>query len=317
MDRGTWIMTLERKASQLLQTADALLLRSPRQRRRAGVSLPMRMLSGSLGQLREYAMLLDEEGQQSLSNLMQSIEKRLEILRNRRVRPGVLLHRLYRQDRELKHLAYLEPQDWHFPRVLVGTLRRPSQLDTCLIHGFYHVPVSQIPQNRLPVDYIAIYQSRSLFKKDCGIRFYGRVKGCEIVQRWQISEIPKESREPYYRFEVLRWEQLETPIQVREVPFTHMFTNWFLLTHAKETPELFLRSPGEYRRYQAIQTALFQGDGPVFNHPGGRVWLKKGKLLVRHGGRTVAAFRSVDFANTPDTAFRRLTETLERNTNQK
>lgn len=314
MDRESWIITVQHQASQLLNTADALLLRSPRQRRRAGVSLTLRIMCRSLERLREYAMFLNAEEQQSLSDLTQRIEKRLERLRDRRVRPGILLPGVYRQDRELKRLALLEPQTWNFPRVLVGTLRRPSQLDTCLIHGFYHVPVSQIPQNRLPVDYIAIYQSRSLFARDCGIRFYGRVKSCEIVQRWQISEIPKETKEPYYRFEILRWEQLETPIRVREVPFTHMFTNWFLLTHAKETPELFLRSPGEYRRYQAVKAALSRGDGLVFDHFGSKVWLKNGKLLVHYRCRTVAELRAKEFVDTPGTAFRWLTEVLEHNT---
>lgn len=307
-----WLECLEECGRGLLETADGLLARYSRQRRRKGSSGAGRVLAAGLWRLRGYGSFLNEAEQLGLMELDQKLWQRQKALERRRIPPCRLLCRLYQQCRALEKLELRGPERWNSPSVLVGTLRRPSQLDICLIHGFYHVPVSQLPEQQ--IDYVAIYQSRSMFKEDCGICFYGQVKQCTVVPRWQISEIPKSSNELYYRFEIAQWEQLEEPIRVREVPFTHLVTNLFLLTHARETPELLLRSPADYRRYQSIQTALAKGDGPVFEHPGGKVSLKKGRLLIRSHGRTVAAFRASDFTATPDTVFRRMMNLLEKNT---
>lgn len=307
---SSWCLLLEERAQELLKTADGLLVRYPRQRRRTSPSLAGRVLSQGLQWLSEYATALNQVEQRRFNDAGNRLHQRMQDLCHRRIPPSMLLRRLYLQCRRLRQLAPYEPEGWDAPSVLVGTLRKPSQLDVSLIHGFYHVPVGQIPEERLPVDYVAIYQSRSLFAKDCGIRFYGRVKQCTVVRRWEISEIPKASDALYYRFEILRWEQLEEPIAVREVPFTHLFTNLFLLTHAEETPQLLLKSPSQYRRYQAIKNALMRGDGPVFTHPGGKVILKNGRLLVRHRGRNLAVFPAADFQRVPDTVFRRLMDVL-------
>ena len=311
MAASPWFLCLEGAAQKLLRSADALLARYPRQRRRGQHSVASRVFSTGVKQLREYAVCLNDEEQKQFFDLDRKLQERLQALEQRRIPPfGMGLHR---QCRDLQDLSAQEPKGWDFPAVLVGALRRPSQLDICLIHGFYHVPVRQIPEDRPPVDYVAIYQSRSLFQEDCGIRFYGKVKCCTVVRRWQISEIPKASEELYYRFEIDQWKQLEKSIQVREVPFTHMFTNVFLLTHGEETPQLFLNTPAEYRYYQSIKHALLRKDGLVFAHPGGNVWLKNGLLQVRYRGRKLAAFRAEDFSSTPGSVFRQLMDVLKNN----
>lgn len=313
MAASPWFLCLEERARELIKIADELLVRYTRQRRRAGISMIGRVFSAGLRWLREYERSLSEEERQRFIAWDKRLCSRLEMLRKRRIPPCRLMHKLYLQCRSLRRLVIYEPEGWDAPSVLVGTLRRPSQLDVCLMHGFYHVPVGQIPEERLPVDYVAIYQSRAMFRENCGICFYGRVKSCTVVKRWEISEIPKASDALYYRFEVLRWQQLEEPVRVREVPFTHLFTNLFLLTHASETPELLLKSYVQYCRYQAIRVALSRGDGEVFTHPGGRVWLKNGYLQIRYRRRKLAAFRAEDFVRVPDTVFRQIMTVLNKN----
>ena len=59
--------------------------------------------------------------------------------------------------------------------------------------------------------------------------------------------------------------------------------------------------------------ALSRGDGEVFNHPGGRVWLKNGYLQIRYRRRKMAAFRAEDFVRVPDTVFRQIMTVLNKN----
>lgn len=317
-----WKGALEKRCTALLQTGDALLDRYPRQRRRPGDSLAAGPLLNALEQLCGLEDCLEKSDRKWLLPWKSGLEERLYVLRQRRIPPSTDLRRFRAQCRELSRwLIQLRQSEeplldplisWEMPDVLVGSLRRPSQLDICLMHGFYHVPCCQIPQERLPIRYVAIYQSRSLFSDDCGIQFYGRVKRCIPVRRWEISEIPKCSDEWYYRLEVLRWEQLEPPIAVREVPFTHLFTNLFLLTHSQETPELYLNSELEYRYYQSLKAALQRGNGIVLRHPNGKVRLKERTLRVYRGLFPVASFPIGDFQRTPSAVFGKIMGLLEK-----
>lgn len=311
MTVSPWYLCLEEAAQELLRAADALLVRHPRKRCRKRTTAVSRVFSAALEQLRGYSLCLEDGEQKRFLDLDRRLQERLLALEQHRIPPCAV--GLYRQCRSLKQLSLREPQAWDCPKVLVGTLRRPSQLDVCLMHQFYHVPVEQIPEEQLPVAYVAIYQSRSLFQEECGIRFYGKVTRCTVVQRWQISEIPKESKQWYYRFEVDSWEQLENPIQVREVPIQHMFTNAFLLTHAQETPQLFLKTPAQYRFYQSIKTALPRQNRLLFEHPGGKVRMKDGFLQIRHRGRRPAVIQAEDFSVAPGKIFRHLMDVLEKN----
>jgi hypothetical protein len=181
-------------------------------------------------------------------------------------------------------------------------------------HGFYHVPACQIPEEWLPVEYVAIYQSRSLFPDDCGIRFYGKVKSCTPVRRWQIKEIPKSSGEWYYRLEILRWEQLECTVAVREIPFTHLRTNLFLLTHSLETPELSLKTPAHYCCFQALRRGADQEEDTVLPYSGGKLRLKNGQIQLHRHGRKLLNYSTEAFLTTPAAVFRQLISLLEQPT---
>lgn len=311
VDPRLWMQALKDQCEDLICCADGLLDRYPRQRRRSGLTLSP--LLKVLKQLRIFSATLSLEDQHQLLLWEAALAERLHLLLHRRIPPTSPLRQFRAQCRILSRqltwlqvsaVSLLDPNiPWQTPDVLVGSLRRPSQLDICLIHGFYHIPVSMIPRERLPIRYVAIYQSRSLFPEDCGIRFYGLVKRCVPVRRWEISEIPKSSDEWYYRIEVVRWEQLKNPIAVREVPFTHLFTNHFLLTHSRETPELCLQSEWEYRRFQTLKAALRTDGSMTFRYPGGTLRLNRSTLRIYRGMRPIATYQAEDFHRTPAAVF--------------
>ena len=307
MDREEVVKALEHRCHALLNCADALLSRYKKPRRRPGLSPAAQSLGSAAAQVRGLKAFFDPEQWPRVLALEEELSRRRTLLNCRRIPLCSNLRRLRRLSREL---ALWTPEGfWSWPSVLVGGLRRPSQLEVCLAHGFYHLPAAALPQERLPVDFVAIYQSQTLFPENHGIRFYGRVKGCALVPRRQILEIPKQSDEWYYRLEIERWEQLEKPIEVREIPVIHLFTNLFLLLHSREVPELTLQTPEEYRRYQALRSVA--DSAAVFHHPAGKVRLKNGILQVFRSGRRLASFSLEAYSCTPGAVFRRIMDLLE------
>lgn len=73
--------------------------------------------------------------------------------------------------------------DWKKRDVLIGTFRSRKQFDICFGKNFYYIPVKQIPDERLPIHYVALYQTKNKFGIDAGIRYYGEVLRTAIVRR--------------------------------------------------------------------------------------------------------------------------------------
>lgn len=143
---------------------------------------------------------------------------------------------------------------WQVPDVLVGALRNRYQLDACLQCGFYHMPVTNIDPKK--VRYVAIYQSLTLFGHGSGIRWYGKVTGWQKVRRYEIEELPKDSEEWYYRFEVKKWRRLTMPIKAGGVAFVHLLTNHFLLRNCRTVPELLVGSEHQFRWLWGLKKAM-------------------------------------------------------------
>ena len=121
--------------------------------------------------------------------------------------------------------------DWSRREVLVGTVRDHHQLEVNLEGRFYHTARRNISRDRLPIRYIALYES------GVGIRRYGEVISFSLVPRSQIAELPSESDEPYYRFEVSDWKEFSDPVRSKvSGPRVLFYTNLFLLLHAREVP---------------------------------------------------------------------------------
>ena len=301
----------EKRCFAVVEAADRLLERYPKQRRRPGPSMAGRFLYSCLPMLSGLKDLYPPKEQKKLQILEDALMERFIDLSQRRIPPSPALKRFQSLCHKLTTAFPEIPKYWDSPTVLVGALRHPHQLDICREHKFYHVPARFIPKDWLPFSYVAIYQSYTMFPEDCGIMLYGKVKSWKPVQRWQIRELPKHSDELYYQLEVDCWEQLEPPIAARELPIVHLRTNLFLLKHSLETPGLILRTPEHYVYYRALNTALELGDGTVFFHSGGVVRLKSGVFQVYRLGRKIAGFCAEDFQETPSAIFRELMEVLE------
>lgn len=151
---------------------------------------------------------------------------------------------------------YINNIDFDNCNVLVGDLSKAEQLTINLGHNFYHIPCNKIADNRLPLRYIAIYQSNNIFKKDAGIKYYGEILSCEKVKRGDITEIPtsRDASALYYRFNIKEWKALDNRIKPKELGIrTHIYTNMFLLQNAEYVPELCIKSKEEYRLHMELK----------------------------------------------------------------
>ncbi|MBR2215447.1 MAG: hypothetical protein IJ849_06790 [Selenomonadaceae bacterium] len=141
--------------------------------------------------------------------------------------------------------------------VLVGALRSRRQFQTALAARFYHLPVTCLSKDDLPIRWIALYQSKAIFRQKSGIRYYGRVTGVQIMPRREITELPKNSGAWYYRFTVAAWQELSPPLAAMEVGVMPLLlTNFFLLRHGAATPELTLNTAEEYRFFYLLRRGV-------------------------------------------------------------
>lgn len=209
--------------------------------------------------------------------------------------------------------------DWSVRDVLIGTLRNKEQLQVCLDHHFYHIPVVRVSENELPIRYVAIYQSKNAFGTEAGIRYYGEVTKCIPVKRCDIHEIPSSKEEMYYRLEIKRWKELSKPISVKEMRVQGCyFTNLFLLEHSSETPELWIKSEEGYRLYSELKRAINdttindEENALGFSFDGFAVGFVDGKISVSKGTKIFAQYEIADFSRSPNAVFRRLQKELAR-----
>ncbi len=206
--------------------------------------------------------------------------------------------------------------DWTVRDVLVGALRSKDQLDICLNHRFYHIPARQV-ESHLPIRYVALSQSKNLFGADAGVRYYGEVVHCIPVKRREIYELPKDSDEPYYRLEVKEWKKLTKAIEQKEIGLRHvLFTNYFLLTHSADVPELRIQSDAEYRLFAELKRAV--------NHPSindndeahsirfenNLVTMEEGKIRIYTAQKCVAEYEISEFEHRPTAIFKQIRDIL-------
>jgi len=204
--------------------------------------------------------------------------------------------------------------DWENRNVLVGCLRNRHQLRVCLRHRFYHMPADRLEGDAENIRRVAIYQSQTLFGPRSGVRYHGRVTGCELVPRSEIKEIPRDSDTPYYRFSVSRWQQLPKKVVSKELPFTHMRTTEFLLKHSRETPELFLENEYQFRLYYALRNLLTHRRIRTagFRLDDGAVVVKRGEICTLRDGELHPSFVQENYKSLPYTVFSHILVELSR-----
>ena len=200
--------------------------------------------------------------------------------------------------------------DWNQRDVLVGALRNRSQLNTCLRHKFYHIPALKIRDADLPIHYVAIYQSINIFGREAGIRYYGEVTKTNVVKRRDIREIPKNSDEEYYRFEIKEWRELNIPLTAKEVRDFPFFTNMFLLQHCPDVPDLHISSEEEYRLYTEVRrlandASVNETDAePGFKYDDRTIIMENGDIVVLKDGTKIKQISIETFMRKPRESMR-------------
>lgn len=199
-------------------------------------------------------------------------------------------------------VSAIEPRD-----VLVGTLRNRLQLEICIENKFYHIPAARLSQNDFPVHYVAIYQSNHKFGPDSGIRVYGKVRRCSLVPRYRIPEIPRDSREMYYRFDIEEWKTLPDLITTSEHDIINIMTTRYLLENSRTVPELMLSSREEHLLYRKIFSCI-SGENSVSEISCGNtdILFDGGKICVAQKGTTLFSCTYADFKKHPEVFFKKI-----------
>jgi len=212
--------------------------------------------------------------------------------------------------------------DWDKRDVLIGTFRSVEQFNTCYEKKFYYVPAKRIAETRLPIHWVALYQTDKKFDGQGQIRYYGEVLRMTLVTRKNIKEVPMTRRNPdelYYKIFVHEWlditksNETGNPIRPKESGFVVDFTNMFLLEHSEYVKELLFKSEEEYRLYSEIKRNAadpdIEGEDRVvaINAEECRFVFAGGDIMALKGDGTIVEKVSLDeFARKPAQVFRML-----------
>ncbi len=218
----------------------------------------------------------------------------------------------------------LRSVDWSRNDVLVGSLGSVAQLEDNLARRYYYVPKKSVTDEALAVEVIALYQSKTLFGKDAGIRYYGKVSEARELLRKEIDFPMRKGNgeEKYYAFRVKSWETLPITIGIRfDTVYEPRLTNSFLLEHCTESYELFgVKSSEQFVLLHEVKQLLggISGNEETFEAAmqlrcGYSLWVHDGYLEAfdSQGTRTLdTPIRVSDFSKNPKGVFAALSEKL-------
>lgn len=211
--------------------------------------------------------------------------------------------------------------DWNNRDVLIGTFRSIEQFRICFDNNFYYVPEKRVGKERLPIHWVALYQTNNKFKEKGEIRYYGEVIGLSRVKRKNITEVPMTHKNPeeiYYRITVKEWKDITRinesgkAIRPKESGFVVDFTNMFLLEHSEIVPELQFKSEEEYRFYSELKRAaekaeISEGSNNIgFVRGDSKFVFAGGEILAFKNNKIVGRIELTDFARKPSQMFRLL-----------
>ncbi|MDU5105785.1 DUF2357 domain-containing protein [Clostridium sp.] len=150
---------------------------------------------------------------------------------------------------------YIQEDQYAKRNVLVGSLKNKEQLDINLKYNFYHTKKKNINILDNKIEYIAIAQSINNFgTKEAGIKYYGKVKEIKELKRNEITEIPNDSDELYYKFIVDEWLTLNNKIKVKgKNVMKIIYTTEYLLKSADTVSELFIKDKEDFRIWKELK----------------------------------------------------------------
>ena len=150
----------------------------------------------------------------------------------------------------------------------------------------------------------------NIFGREAGIRYYGEVTKTSAVKRRDIREIPKNSDEAYYRFEIKEWKELNIPLVAKEVRDFPFFTNMFLLQHCPDVPDLHISSEEEYRLYIEVRrlandASVNETDAePGFKYDDKTIIMENGDIVVLKDGTKIEQISIETFMRKPRESMR-------------
>ena len=191
---------------------------------------------------------------------------------------------------------------------LVGVVRNSHQLEVNLAKNFYHVPARFVYELDMPIKYIALYTSASGFgKENAGILRYGKITSLRSIPRYQITEIPKDSPEPYFVFYVEGWIPLEHPVRPLETAQIVTMTSLELIKKSEYMPELYMQSREEFAFFQFLKAICINGaDRKKYNFNGTKIAASGDtiEIIFRDGERRKLA-RDI-YKNRPFALYRKI-----------
>ena len=217
--------------------------------------------------------------------------------------------------------------DWSKRDVLIGTFSSAEQFEICSEKKFYYVPERQVGRDKLPIHWVALYQTNSKFGNDGEIRYFGEVIALSRVRRRSITEVPMtqdNQDEIYYRITVNEWRDITEvnatgkPIYPKESGFVVSFTNLFLLEHSEFVPELQLKNAEEYRFYSELKRSakkavISEEDENIgFERGDGKFLFSNGEILALRSGKIVERIKLESFSQRPAQMFRLLQYAMAR-----
>ena len=125
--------------------------------------------------------------------------------------------------------------------VLIGVLKNRRDLSILLKKKWYRIPSLYAPRRKS--EYIAFYQPSVFGKRGQCIRYYARIKSCDVVKReWILPWEPDHPRadEDYYRVNLAEIKKLPHPIiNKKGLRISFGFTTLKKLLKARTVMEVF------------------------------------------------------------------------------
>ncbi|MFW5709018.1 MAG: hypothetical protein ACOCX5_02235 [Chloroflexota bacterium] len=142
-------------------------------------------------------------------------------------------------------------------RVLVGVIRRKSDLNLLLHERWYRIPELQMPHG-VDTEYLAFFVGKRILRRSSsGIHYYGRVSGFELAHRRDL--LPDEPAHPraterYFRMALESVHLREPPITNNtNRTITFIYTTWDRFEAASTIHDLYSQADHFVER---IQTRL-------------------------------------------------------------
>lgn len=189
---------------------------------------------------------------------------------------------------------------------IVGVVKDKCQLDINLEHRFYHVPAKLVYELDLPIKYVALYASVKTFgRESAGILYYGEIISMKAAPRYTISEIPKNSDEIYFVFNVREWIKLEKPVKPLEVIGVVTMTSLALVKKSEYTAEIYMKNSEEYYLFQFLKQICINGaDRKKYNFNGTKIAAAGKTIEVIFSNGERRKLNRAEYENKPFKLFR-------------